>query len=81
MILLLQKNNVSGEFDVNVLGAWESGITGHGVCVCVIDDGLEWRHPDLRDNYNPRGSYDLNADDPDPSPIKNGGRYFTVHYS
>ncbi|KAG0724673.1 Proprotein convertase subtilisin/kexin type 7 [Chionoecetes opilio] len=51
-----------------------SGITGRGVTVCVIDDGLEWRHPDLRNNYSPAGSYDLNSDDPDPSPVKNGER-------
>lgn len=55
------------------MSVWESGITGRGVTVCVIDDGLEWRHPDLRNNYSPAGSYDLNADDPDPSPVKNGG--------
>lgn len=68
------RNPVRGQYDINVLGVWESGITGRGVTVCVIDDGLEWRHPDLRDNYNPAGSYDLNADDPDPSPVKNGER-------
>lgn len=68
------KNYQPGEYDINVLDVWESGITGRGVTVCVIDDGLEWKHPDLRDNYNPAGSYDLNADDPDPSPVKNGER-------
>ncbi|XP_042230513.1 proprotein convertase subtilisin/kexin type 7-like [Homarus americanus] len=68
------KNSVAGQYDINVVGAWESGITGRGVTVCVIDDGLEWQHPDLRDNYSPAGSYDLNSDDPDPSPVKNGER-------
>lgn len=68
------KNSVAGQYDINVVSAWESGITGRGVTVCVIDDGLEWQHPDLRDNYNPTGSYDLNSDDPDPSPVKNGER-------
>ncbi|XP_045624519.2 proprotein convertase subtilisin/kexin type 7 [Procambarus clarkii] len=68
------KNGVAGQYDINVVSAWESGITGRGVTVCVIDDGLEWQHPDLRDNYNPAGSYDLNSDDPDPSPVKNGER-------
>lgn len=68
------KNSVSGQYGINVVGAWESGITGRGVTVCVIDDGLEWRHPDLRNNYSPTGSYDLNSDDPDPSPVKNGER-------
>ena len=68
-----QKNSVKGQYDINVVGVWESGITGRGVTVCVIDDGLEWQHPDLRDNYNPAGSYDINSDDSDPSPVKNGG--------
>ncbi|XP_050720497.1 uncharacterized protein LOC127000612 isoform X2 [Eriocheir sinensis] len=68
------KNPVRGQYDINVASVWESGITGRGVTVCVIDDGLEWRHPDLRNNYSPAGSYDLNADDPDPSPVKNGER-------
>ncbi|KAK4324916.1 hypothetical protein Pmani_004476 [Petrolisthes manimaculis] len=66
------RNTKLGQYDLNVVGVWESGITGRGVTVCVIDDGLEWRHPDLRDNYNHAGSYDLNADDSDPSPVKNG---------
>lgn len=73
-VFYFQHNRAYGEYDVNVIGAWESGITGHGVTVCVIDDGLEWKHPDLRDNYNAEGSYDLNADDADPSPIQNGGK-------
>ncbi|CAL4107346.1 unnamed protein product [Meganyctiphanes norvegica] len=68
------KNDLPGEYDINVVDVWESGITGRGVTVCVIDDGLEWQHPDLRDNYNPAGSYDLNSDDQDPSPVKNGER-------
>lgn len=67
------RNPVPGQYDINVGSVWESGITGRGVTVCVIDDGLEWRHPDLRNNYSPAGSYDLNSDDPDPSPVKNGG--------
>ncbi|KAK7081334.1 Proprotein convertase subtilisin/kexin type 7 [Halocaridina rubra] len=67
-------NSLKNQYDINVVGVWESGITGRGVTVCVIDDGLEWRHPDLRDNYNPAGSYDINSDDSDPSPVKNGER-------
>ena len=59
---------------ISVTAAWESGVTGQGVTVCVIDDGLEWNHTDLRDNYNSIASYDLNADDNDPSPARNGGQ-------
>ena len=28
-----------------------TGITGKGVTVAVIDDGMEWRHDELRRNY------------------------------
>ncbi|KAK7481736.1 hypothetical protein BaRGS_00026984 [Batillaria attramentaria] len=54
--------------DINVTGVWESGITGKGVTVAVVDDGLEWDNPDLHSNYNVEGSWDLNDNDPDPMP-------------
>lgn len=31
--------------------AWERGYDGSGVVVTVLDDGLDHKHPDLRDNY------------------------------
>jgi hypothetical protein len=31
--------------------------------VTIIDDGLEWLHPDLKDNYDPEASIDLNDND------------------
>ena len=34
--------------DVNVTGVWDHGITGKGVTVAVVDDGLEWNNPDLK---------------------------------
>ncbi|CAI8056508.1 Proprotein convertase subtilisin/kexin type 6 [Geodia barretti] len=30
--------------------------------------GVEWRNPDLRNNYNADGSHDYNDNDKDPSP-------------
>ena len=36
---------------LNILAAFDKGYTGKGVRVCVLDDGLEHRHDDLRDNY------------------------------
>ncbi|KYN32888.1 Furin-like protease 1, isoforms 1/1-X/2 [Trachymyrmex septentrionalis] len=38
--------------DMNVQGAWAEGITGNGVVVTILDDGLEKDHPDLFKNYN-----------------------------
>ncbi|XP_033953645.1 proprotein convertase subtilisin/kexin type 7 [Pseudochaenichthys georgianus] len=54
--------------DINVTGVWERNITGQGVTVVVVDDGVEHTHLDIQSNYSPEGSYDLNSDDPDPMP-------------
>jgi hypothetical protein len=34
----------------------------------MLDDGIEWNHPDLRDNYDEDASTDLNDNDNDPFP-------------
>lgn len=31
--------------------AWKLGYSGKGVIVTILDDGLEWDHPDLIKNY------------------------------
>lgn len=36
---------------MNVIQAWREGITGKGVVVTILDDGLEVDHPDLEKNY------------------------------
>jgi subtilisin family serine protease len=36
---------------MNVQPAWLEGITGVGVVVTILDDGLEKDHPDLFRNY------------------------------
>ncbi|XP_076390926.1 furin-like protease 1 isoform X3 [Megachile rotundata] len=54
--------------DMNVQEAWAEGITGHGVVVTILDDGLEKNHPDLYMNYDPQASYDVNNHDEDPMP-------------
>ncbi|XP_028982510.1 furin-like protease 1 [Diachasma alloeum] len=54
--------------DMNVQGAWAEGITGDGVVVTILDDGLEKDHPDLYRNYDPEASYDVNSHDSDPMP-------------
>lgn len=53
---------------LNLTGVWEHGVTGRNVTVCVVDDGLEWDNPDLKPNYRPDGSIDLNGQDNDPMP-------------
>uniref|UniRef100_A0A671KU90 Furin-1-like n=1 Tax=Sinocyclocheilus anshuiensis TaxID=1608454 RepID=A0A671KU90_9TELE len=54
--------------DLNVKEAWKQGFTGQGVVVSILDDGIEKKHPDLIQNYDPDASYDVNDGDPDPQP-------------
>lgn len=37
--------------DLNVKPAWDLGYTGKGVNVAIMDDGLDYLHPDLHNNY------------------------------
>ena len=37
--------------DLNVLPVWQS-YTGEGVQVAIVDDGVDYRHPDLNNNYD-----------------------------
>ncbi|XP_060593632.1 furin-like protease kpc-1 isoform X2 [Ruditapes philippinarum] len=54
--------------DMNVKGAWAKGVTGKDVVITILDDGLERTHDDLKDNYDPYASYDVNGHKPDPMP-------------
>lgn len=60
--------NPSTRMDIDVMRVWENNVTGKGVTVAVVDDGVEWNNPDLEENYCAKGSWDLNDDDPDPMP-------------
>ncbi|XP_022796691.1 furin-1-like [Stylophora pistillata] len=42
----------------NIIPVWKAGYTGKGILVAVVDDGIDGSHPDLRENYNLKASYD-----------------------
>lgn len=54
--------------DVNVKNVWYDGITGKGVTVAIIDDGLDYESEDLKDNFSKEGLYDFNDNTPLPKP-------------
>ncbi|XP_053547370.1 proprotein convertase subtilisin/kexin type 7 [Bombina bombina] len=65
-------NARSPGMDINVTGVWERNVTGVGVTVVVVDDGVQHNIKDIEPNYSPEGSYDLNSNDPDPMPHPDG---------
>ena len=54
--------------NMRVEEAWDLGMSGQGVAVTIVDDGIEKDHPDLAQNYDPLSSVDVNDHDSDPSP-------------
>ena len=48
-------------YDINVEPVWKEGITGRGVVVAILDDGLEYTHPDLEQNFLLAGSFNFNS--------------------
>ncbi|KAL5008533.1 hypothetical protein ScPMuIL_014114 [Solemya velum] len=62
-----QSGGIAG-LDLNVESAWEMGYTGKGVTTAIMDDGIDYLHEDLRNNYNAKASYDFSSNDPYPYP-------------
>ena len=53
--------------DVNVMPAWAGGLTGKGIQIAIVDDGLEIRHEDLVANTNNTLHHDWIGNDNDPT--------------
>ncbi|CAG9532964.1 unnamed protein product [Cercopithifilaria johnstoni] len=60
--------NGKPRLDLNVEKAWVLGITGKNVTTAIMDDGVDYMHPDLAKNFNARASYDFSSNDPFPYP-------------
>lgn len=54
--------------DLNVLDAWAQGYTGKNVTTAIMDDGIDYMHLDLNENYNAEASYDFSSNDRFPYP-------------
>ena len=37
--------------DMHVMETWSDGYTGKGVTIAIVDDGVEYTHPDLQANF------------------------------
>lgn len=56
------------KLDLNVEAAWALGYTGKNVTTAIMDDGVDYMHPDLYHNFNAEASYDFSSNDPYPFP-------------
>lgn len=54
--------------DISVLPVWDDGFQGDGVQIAIVDDGLQYSHPDIQRNFVAADSWDFIDNDPDPSP-------------
>lgn len=56
------------KLDLNVEEAWAMGFTGKNITTAIMDDGVDYTHPDLMNNFNAEASYDFSSNDPFPYP-------------
>ncbi|XP_040901298.1 proprotein convertase subtilisin/kexin type 4-like [Toxotes jaculatrix] len=71
--LFAQGEYNSSGFDLNVMPVWSKNITGDGVVVSIIDDGVDHTNEDLKKNFEALASFDLCAShglSHDPMPIR-----------
>ena len=59
-------NTASPTEDINIEGAWNQGYKGAGQSIVIIDDGLEFNHPDLCENVDLSLNYHFYEQDRDP---------------
>lgn len=63
--------------------AWETGFTGKGITVAVIDTGVDYTHPDLKHAFGSYKGWDFvdNDNDPQETPAKDPRGAATQHGS
>ncbi|KAF1387434.1 hypothetical protein PFLUV_G00078650 [Perca fluviatilis] len=71
--LFAQGEYISSGFDLNVMPVWSNNITGNGVVVSIIDDGVDHTNKDLKKNFEALASFDLRSShglSHDPMPVR-----------
>lgn len=63
--------------DMRIIDVWRRNITGKGVSVAIVDDGLDSTHPDLQDSFFLEGSWDYNDHQNLPEPKNADDRHGT----
>jgi len=63
------------DIDVNVSVPWSLDITGQGITIGIVDDGIETTHPDLSPNYVASNSWDFGQNDAVPDPVYTADRH------
>ena len=61
--------------DANVEAAWAQGVTGEGVNVAVVDDGMYFTHVDLRDNVDTSRNHDYTGKGSIYTPLEHHGTH------
>ncbi|XP_056300760.1 neuroendocrine convertase 1-like [Pseudoliparis swirei] len=73
--LFAQGEYNSSGVDLNVMPVWMNNVTGDGVVVSIIDDGVDHTNKDLKRNFEALASFDLHAShglSHDPMPERDG---------
>lgn len=61
----------------NMQDSFGSNITGKNITIAILDTGVNYNHPDLKDNYIANGSYDYVNGDNDPMDDHGHGTHCT----
>jgi len=68
---------INADYVWNLKDDFGKNITGQGVTIAFLDTGVDYNHPDLRDNYISEGSYDFVNNDDDPMDDNGHGTHVT----